>query len=281
MCSQQIFKKIFLSHSFVKCFAPIHIAQFLLGSCRTNIKNNIVKSISAQQKLYSFIWILVFTVSFFYLSLHYFHEFYHKDTVLYVATVIGGLVQYISYLSNIINVRFFNNTSSKEVYILIQKIDDIMMLKQYRNLKNSQYYWNVVLVMLIVIPFECGFMSYMVLTVEYPALTVFWAVGLLNTCLDLLLTGSLIYYVTIRLKYLNKIIKYNLSSKNLRFVDCAQSDLNQDLVISLNTGGTDCTPNISLNKFLFSLKQILRSYNKITEAFSFTVILAYLNFFPA
>ncbi|XP_075972490.1 uncharacterized protein LOC142974210 [Anticarsia gemmatalis] len=237
-------RKNLLDDSFVKCFAPIHVLQAFLGSSRINIKNNSVTYITLEQKLYTFIWIIGFSVSFAYFVLHFYKIYYDKDTILQVTHIIGAFIQYASYLCNIIHVRFFENVSSNQIYHTIQRIDDILLLKHYKSLSQRQFYWNIIYLITIIFPFECGFALYVVMIVEYPLLTIFWAMGLLITYIELLLIGSLIYYLTLRLKYLNKIIEENVAAK---------SNL------------------VDLDKFLLSLKEILKSYKMITDVFSFTV----------
>lgn len=266
---QKLIPDNFIDDSLVNCFSPIHTTQVFLGSTRINIRNRLVKTPSVFEKLYTLICIVAVSFSFGYFELTYYLDFHDKDTTVFIACIIGAFVQHASYLSNMINVRFCNSKLAVKIFNKLQKIDNILPLNEIKNLKIVQYHWNIAGLLLIIVPFLCGYIIHVFATVDYPILTVFSAMGLLSIYLELLLAGSLISYLTIRLRFLNKIIQYNLHMKH---GDC-KSRQTPVVVIErfIISSELNADNNLDLNKFVMCLKEILKLYKMINEVFSYPV----------
>ncbi|PZC82470.1 hypothetical protein B5X24_HaOG200866 [Helicoverpa armigera] len=251
----------------LKCFAPIHNVLLFLGSSRLKIKNNMIAPSTRYQKMYALCCIFIVTLSFSYIQLYYYLTYYHEDTTIYVCYAIGIMVQNVSYLSHTIFARFLDVESSVKLCQNLQKVDNILRLKQFKRYNEQQYYWNVVVLVFIITSFECGFLVHIWYTVEYPILAFFAGIGLLNVYMELVLAASLIVYLAIRLKFLNKIAHHNFKIKGYYNNTRAACAVDEHLLI--NSDVKDA--NIDLGNFLICMKEILKMYQHITQVFSFPV----------
>lgn len=254
----------------VKCFSPLYQMLMFLGCARISFKDHLVTTPTVWQKLYTLFCIAAVTFSFFYLESYYYTTYYLEDTIIYMASITGILVQYISHFTNTIHTRFWDSESAVNLFLMLQKVDNTLSLKEFQCMKEQQYYWNLIVLVLIIAFFECGFIVHAMFTVEHPILTVFVGLGLLNVYVEIVLCASLIFFLAIRLRFLNKVIDYNFQVKCTAYFKEPIKPIvvNENFIITADSNDSN---KLEIEKLLDCFKQILKLYKLITEIFSFPV----------
>lgn len=121
--------------SLVKCFSPMYTVLMFLGCSRISVKDQLVTTPSIWQKLYTLLCVAAFTFSFCYFEVYYYRTFYNEDAIMYMASLVGTLVQYTSYLSNTIYARYCDSEPVINLCLKLQKVDNILALKDFKHLK--------------------------------------------------------------------------------------------------------------------------------------------------
>ncbi|XP_063380289.1 uncharacterized protein LOC134666914 [Cydia fagiglandana] len=252
-----------LDNNFVKLISPVYTAQLILGTSCLVMSGNLVSTITLYQKIYSIIWIITVSGSFYYFVLSYYISYYDKEKTLFYTFAFGLLVQYVSYLLNIFHARFLKSKESVGVFLKIQKVDRFLENKNL-NVVDPGYYLNRVWLGYIITNFGSGFSIFVYSQIDKPLYTVPMGCAILSLYLEIVLTGSCIYYLAQRLQHLNTIIEKNIVNKKQN-IDIRKID------VPGFTNVGEAHKIIGLKDLTKILTSILKLFHESSNLFTFEI----------
>ncbi|KAG6450766.1 hypothetical protein O3G_MSEX006756 [Manduca sexta] len=123
--------------------------QRILGSARIKIINRSVFPNTIWEKLFTLFWLGAATVSIVYYEVYYYMRYYPLNFVLYVACAVGILSQYIIYVINVVYDKMLYRPGDAEIYFLIQKVNQKLMLHRCTYLTKSHVMLNYIFLTLV------------------------------------------------------------------------------------------------------------------------------------
>lgn len=255
-----------LDLNFVKVISPVHYLQLFLGASCIDIRNNIIKTVTTYQKLYTVIWIIAVSGSLYHFEASYYIAYFHEDKTLFYTFAFGLLVQYVSYLYNIIYVRFYKGEQTVKVFVLMQKVDCALKRNNLISTSAKNYYMTIIWSSYVVIAFGCGFALFVFYNIKNALYTLPFGFAIASVYLELISTGTCIYYLAERLRFLNEVIGTNLLYQKLYCGGRHKRNINKIQRISIVA--PDDREAISLKDFTNILTSILQLFNDVSSLFS-------------
>lgn len=216
MCPLENLTQDILEENLVKCFSPFHVAQIIFGTNRIVIKDRFITNTSAWQRLYTMLCLIMIGISASYFIAFYKHFFSDNFVLCFIFTRVIDL-QYLIYFGNLVQVKFFRPKDNIKIYLLLQKIDRILHLDGYDFLNKRHFILNLIVTVSIIVCNSICFWLYNFSLVDEPIhTTILFSFAIVAVYIEILAMLSLIYYLAIRLHFLNHIINTHLNnSKNL------------------------------------------------------------------
>lgn len=269
---QKTTNKFKLNDNIITWLAPIYHMNKILGSSRVIVKNKFITTSSSWDKFYSILWMIAVTVSLIHYTKVYYSYYYDKSVVVYIGFSLVMVLQYVSYILNLIYIRFFNKEANIQLYLLLQKINIDLQLDKSKFLTKFAVSRSIIFVILVTIPYEIFFAVHVINIIEEPIYTIFFCFGLLIIYVDIVLTGFFVVCLAIHIGYLNnQIIRYNLQFmpeyrdagiKRWRSIEICLDTMTRE--------NADKDP-AEFSNYVGSVRDILKCYKMVTDLYSFTV----------
>ncbi|XP_063374995.1 uncharacterized protein LOC134662652 [Cydia amplana] len=119
--------KDILDKGFIKVFAPFRIMQTILGSCRVNIRDQVVTAPTVVQKIYTIALLIASTFLGKSLIETYSKKIFTELQLTYIY-LIGLSSLHFTFSLSVLHCRFINNQGNVELYQKMQTIDRIMKI---------------------------------------------------------------------------------------------------------------------------------------------------------
>lgn len=212
-----LFSEDILDASLAKCLAPIHLAQLFFGSIRADIRNCFVTPTTKLQKIYTVLFVIVVTISYFWFVSLFVKKFSSVSSGFYVP-VASISILYVAYTVSIYNARFFKPEESVRLYLMLQKVDRVVKLRDSESMNQYIYAFLITVVPLTLIIQTAGALILYRFTFDNYETVIFilpYGTCIVTLYLELYLCGSSIWYLRVRLLILNTILRYNvMNNKN-------------------------------------------------------------------
>lgn len=257
---------------FLKTFLMLHRLQYVMGCCRLDAKNRFVTPPTAAQKCYTILCILMTAVSNIALGNYFFIKVKHP-MIRYLG-LSSIIIQFTSYVSNTIHVRFFNSDKNVEFYVKMQKIDRLLKVDRWTLLNNRMrkvtnipvaFTLLIFIVLMIIAIIEEGFICLYFIGPAYSLLVIL---------MELTACSSIICYFVLRIRFINTLMENHLTSKiypepSKRFMSLAC--INYYTQKSLHYYET-CDTNIYL-------RELFKCFTMYQDLYRFQVITLHLWFY--
>lgn len=263
MADLECYNTHILEEDFIKLFKPIHIGQALVGTIRMKIKYRFVSKCSQMQKAYSLLLIPLttfFCIQEVITSMNIKEnqgnrKIYMENGLLIVSTV--------TYAITVINNKYFNCTKNAELYLSMQKIDRILKLtingqfnrRNYRsNVAGCIFIWITYIIPLIYTIFTSNLNLYILIAFMTQVIS---GAGLELEMMNMI---SILYYLVLRLKSINKIISHINSDECV----CETKLLH---IVKQNNDNLQ----IDVRALVKAFKEIIETYSLFKNNFKFSV----------
>lgn len=205
MMKSEYVSRDMLEESYLKLFSPFRVIQFVLGSCRVDVKHRFVTSPTKGQKIYTIFYLLSV------LSLHLFFYFnylvrLYPYPIAYYVNLIAIFFYYGTFACNIIHVRFINNDMNVKFYLRMQDIDRKLKIEKIKVINDFIFKANLITFM-VVLFFLCLIFG-TVITGDSRLFVYFVGPLLaeLTSTIECLFGANLLIYFYLRLSYINAIM---------------------------------------------------------------------------
>ncbi|KAG6450767.1 hypothetical protein O3G_MSEX006756 [Manduca sexta] len=248
--------------------------QRILGSARIKIINRSVFPNTIWEKLFTLFWLGAATVSIVYYEVYYYMRYYPLNFVLYVACAVGILSQYIIYVINVVYDKMLYRPGDAEIYFLIQKVNQKLMLHRCTYLTKSHVMLNYIFLTLVNVPFLIGYCIHVFYSVEKPLYVLFLGFQLLVIYMDIFIIGFFIIFLSMQLGFLNDLlIKY--IAKTIPYSTKSGISRNQILKFLLKRAAiehkTKCKNPPKFEQYFDVVRYILKCYKIVNEVYSLSV----------
>lgn len=262
-----------LENNLIKCFSVLHKTLYVLGSTRVIIKDRVVeRPNNGWLNLYSFFLVLCALFSETYLQVFYFDAFFHRNAIMYYTSLFGTVTQYLSYIMSLISARFTKVEENVIIYSKLQKIDRILKLSHDSYYTDFQAKVQNGTLLLICVFFPIGFYTHSAGLMDKPIYTALLAPALLILYLDLLLYGSLIYFIAVRVSIFNKMMKNHIDKCLNEQPELKLPKTAVQMFLSLLNPSYDrIEDTLELNRWSECIQELLKSYKMINDIFNFQV----------
>lgn len=254
---------------FLRCFRPIAIVQYVTGSSRINIGANRVYPIKKLQNMYSLLLMAIMSSAAYYFETLY-YRVYSSNTIMFYCCAIGICWQHSGYICNMFNIRCLSKKEFQSIFSTIQKLDKILRLNNDKRLWRRQFIANILLVSLMTWAYLMNFLLQMFHTSEEPYLTLFLGLILVTLYTELLLTGSLINSLSLRLRFVNLAVKDKLYFSVYKNTSAMSYWLDLDFMKEIKNKRFD-TRYLDETMMFLSVKLILIVFKDIAKISSFQV----------
>jgi hypothetical protein len=143
MRNTEYLSKDILDDNFVKIFYPYHFLQKIVGCSRVDSRDRFISAPSLYQKLHSLIIICIIFVLQFKLFKFTYDWYGPNFPDLHYLCYAITIVQFISFVFNLIHIRFFNGSTNTKLYIKMQLIERSLKLDKDAELSSIQYKTNL------------------------------------------------------------------------------------------------------------------------------------------
>lgn len=259
-----------LECNFVKCFAPIHLQQLLIGTIRVNIQKQSVTYNTINQKIYRliFVFLAIFVLYDFCWNLYEAFE----DYPIILSNLFGNvLILSITFACNIVNISFFNQTDNVTVYHTLQKVDNFLQLGSV--LDTAQYYWHLFFIYMTFFGTTISEMLFFYSLLGY--LPISTMCGLITTEIlyiyfEMVALAALIFYLTKRLRVLKAMFLIRISREMNQFHEPLDSEyvlLDKRLLHIVHR-----ISNRKLVDYVICFNNICTAFNTIGDLYKLQVI---------
>lgn len=261
-----------LDHNIVKYFLSMHFAQRITGVSRVNINGRVVGPVTTKQKIYTLFVFITGNILFAQYIYHYYMAY--KDNVIITATLIAAACMfYLSFMLNLIHIRFFNENENVSIYASLQKIDHLLDIGGIKYRNNLHSYVINFLVYCTGLAYLFGFELHFYIEFGFQSTSfIFPLVAEYVLYMELLQLGNMIYFLADRLRILKDKVSINMAMMTDKKYD-------DEMVLGEKIEGwTD----LSLLNFKFNstsrkntvicLSTIIEAYNGIGKIYKFQVI---------
>ncbi|XP_063530753.1 uncharacterized protein LOC134741788 [Cydia strobilella] len=207
-----------LYKGFIEVFVPFRIVQLKLGSCRVNIRDQIVTAPTAVQKIYTIALLIAST----FLGRSFivtYSKIYFTGLQLTYIYLIGVSTLHFTFSLSVLHCRFINNQGNVELYKKMQNVDRIMKINCSNDvqLRMSHYKQNRTAVFSLLSVFSvliCVniYLNYGIIRV-HEILGNNWA--LVSYAFEMVCCSSHIKFFIDRMNRVNSIISNHLKSEQI------------------------------------------------------------------
>lgn len=262
------FSEDILDASLAMCLAPIHVAQLLVSSTRADIRNCFVTPTTKLQKICTILFVFLVTISFYYFVLCFIEKFSSVPSEYYYAPIASMSMIYVTFAVNICNARFFKSEKSVRLYLMLQKVDRLLKLDDTESMNQLLYACLITVVPLslilqIVGSLVVGWVMYGVK--EKVIFGLPYNICIVVVYFDLLLCASSIWYIRVRLQFLNTVIRYNV----MNYENTQRSDSLWELKERYKIKDEHCCEGLKM--VMTTFKNILNTFQLISELFQVSV----------
>ncbi|XP_030025457.2 uncharacterized protein LOC115443980 [Manduca sexta] len=260
--------KDILEEDFVKSFKLLIYIQMALGSCRVYNKDRFLTSPTIFQKIYTILCIII-TITLYAVILNDYSWKYGKTSYLYYLITAVFLVDLITYICNMIQVRFLNSDANIEFFIHLQNMDRLMKIEHKGTIWTTLRKINNV----SLIYFVVGLFGYLFYAIYKGGLINWSYSSLVNSQLTLMLEigncSNFVAHFIIRLNIVNCIMCNHLNpnkSKKRPKIYLTVTALKRWIRYT-----TAKTHDFALNDTENYLKAIFDGFKKFREIYKFQV----------
>nr|XP_049696938.1 uncharacterized protein LOC110371773 isoform X1 [Helicoverpa armigera] len=204
--------KDILDEEFMKSFSLLYYTQRLIGSTRVQIKHRFVTTPSFLQKCHTLISVILLLGLDYLVIQKYDKILFDRETIYYLSICVTGL-QTITFLCNIINVRFMNGDANVELFVNLQQIDRRMNINRNKSITTLLVKTNVISLVVVLIMFITllGVASAKGTAAFWPYIGI--AYSQFSFVIELISCSNMFMYFYIRARFINSIIKNYIDQK--------------------------------------------------------------------
>ncbi|XP_035431844.2 uncharacterized protein LOC118263781 [Spodoptera frugiperda] len=236
--------KDIIEEEFTKSLRLMYRLQMLMASTRVDLKDRFVTTPSLLQKCHTMLSV-VLLLGLDYIVIHKYDTIlFDNETIYYLSSCVTGL-QTLTFICNIIHVRFLNGDDNVEFFVKLQQIDRCMNIHRNKTVTALLLKTNIFSLAAVFVIF-----SVLVAIATAKGTAAFWpyigiAYSQLNFVLELICCSNIFVYFYIRARFINSIIKNYLDPKKT-----------QEILYSRNR-----------SYFLFTTKTFMRRLAAQTHSF--------------
>nr|WCC57803.1 gustatory receptor 41 [Papilio glaucus] len=143
MNSEYLSKDILEEH-FIKVFESYRRVETILGSCRVDVRERFVTSPTKYHKAYTIAFVVLSTYLYISSNNVLYHNKFSNHSYSYYMYFCVILLSYVSYICNIIHVRFINSDENTKFLIQLQKVDRLMDIESNKSMYCFMYHTNII-----------------------------------------------------------------------------------------------------------------------------------------
>lgn len=264
--------KDILEEEFLKSLRLTYNSQILLASTRVIIKDWFVTTPSFIQKCYTLLIVILLLGLDYVVIDKYDTILFDNETIYYLSTCVTGL-QTLTFISNIIHVRFINGDANVEFFVKLQQIDRCMNIHRNKSITGLQVRTDIFALASILILF-IGLLS----LAGAKGTAAFWpymgiAYSQLSFVMELLCCSNIFMYFYIRARFLNSIIKNYLEQKKTQEIMYSKKTFFSSLFptkIVMRRMAAETHNFISSDTDVY-LKQLMDGFFKFQDIYKFQV----------
>ncbi|XP_014361794.2 uncharacterized protein LOC106713498 [Papilio machaon] len=132
-----------LEEHFIKIYRWYGHVQTILGSSRMDVRDRFVTAPSKYHKLYTIALVVGSTYLYIYTNKLLYDNKASNHSYSYYMYFCVMLLSYVSYICNIIHVRFVNSDENSKFLVQLQKVDRLMKIDGNKSMYSFIYYTNV------------------------------------------------------------------------------------------------------------------------------------------
>nr|WCC57911.1 gustatory receptor 41 [Papilio memnon] len=133
-----------LDEYFVKTYRCYRRVQILLGSCRVDVRDKFVTAPTKYHKFYSIVLVVASTYLYICTNKLIYDNKIPNHSYSYYMYFCVMLLSYVSYICNIIHVRFVNSDENSIFLVQLQKVDRLMNVDGNRSMYSFIYHTNII-----------------------------------------------------------------------------------------------------------------------------------------
>ncbi|CAK1578541.1 unnamed protein product [Parnassius mnemosyne] len=214
--STEYLSKDILEEEFLKISASYRYLQKFLGSCRVDARDRFVTAPTKYQKAYTVMCIVIATFLFINLNLILYNEMSGKKFNIYRIIFCALSLNFVTYLLNIIHVRFFNGEDNAKFFCQLQRIDRMLNIENNKIINSFAIIMNIASISFLMLAYLiiCGASWYQEIIVSMGLLGVLYSQTTFTIEISFCANTIIIFYV--RLRFLNSVIR-NYLHKNIKY----------------------------------------------------------------
>nr|WCC57754.1 gustatory receptor 41 [Papilio dardanus] len=259
-----------LEEHFIKIYRCYRRVQTILGSCRVDIRDRFVTAPTVYQKCYTIALVAISTYLYICTNILIYDNKVPDRSYSYYMYFCVLLLSYVSYICNIIHVRFVNSDENSKFLIQLQKIDRLMEIDGNKSMYGFIYLTNIVTLALLLT-------SYVLLYGASWYKNVRDAIELLGEfcnevtfAIEISHCANTTVFLVTRLRFLNSIILNHLQK------DDENNDEKKESIFPTKSGmryiASKTHDFVSTDTYV-CLKAILDAYSKFQMLYRFQVLL--------
>ncbi|XP_013134665.1 PREDICTED: uncharacterized protein LOC106100383 [Papilio polytes] len=252
-----------LDEYFVKTYRCYRRVQILLGSCRVDVRDSFVTAPTKYHKFYSIILVVVSTYLYICTNKLIYDNKIPNHSYSYYMYFCVMLLSYVSYICNIIHVRFVNSDDNSKFLIQLQKVDRLMNVDGNRSMYSFIYHTNIVTLSILLTSY---LLLYGVSWYKNIRDAIELLGGLCNEvtfAIEISHCANIILFFVTRLRFLNSILSNHLLHQD--------NSTNQSFFPTKN--GMRClaakTHDFESTDTYICLRAILDAYNEFQKLYRF------------
>nr|WCC57804.1 gustatory receptor 42 [Papilio glaucus] len=250
-----------LDDNFVKIFQPIHIVQYLLGTLQVKIQYGFTTSPSYGYDVFSvFVWIIhIVSLFIFTVYCESSNDSMLTDFYLKLGHILNGLIIAMVTIRN-----FCKSTSGSHLYVKLQKIDrDLNMKTSRKRNKHTSILSTVFATAVVVFIAIWSIVLNLYVIKDSCPVAFIIQLSILGNYMDIILIFFQMYFVVIRLEYMNSILKEKINK-----LTCVAEGTMETYFVLNETYNAD---DKLWNRFAIALRDIVSVLDDLINYHQFTI----------
>ncbi|XP_013174917.1 PREDICTED: uncharacterized protein LOC106123232 [Papilio xuthus] len=138
-----------LEEHFIKIYRCYRRVEVVLGSCRVDVRDRFVTAPTKYQKFYTIALVAISTYLYICTNKLIYDNKVPNHSYSYYMYFCVMLLSYVSYICNIIHVRFVNSDENSQFLVQLQKVDRVMNIDGNKRMYSFIYHTNVLTLSLL------------------------------------------------------------------------------------------------------------------------------------
>lgn len=196
---------------FLQTFFILYRLQYVMGSCRLDARNRFATPPTTAQKCYTILCVLITGAANYALG-HYYTNVVKNPIIRYLG-ISSLIIQYTSFVLNILHARFMNSDKNVQFYVKMQKIDRLLKIDRWTVFNEwVRKFTNIPVACMLII-----FVVFMIIgCVEQGLMCVYFfgpAYSILVVVFELVACSSIISSFVYRIRFVNILMENHLAQE--------------------------------------------------------------------